>query len=315
MSLLPSYWKSVNLGDPKLADFFRGSILQIEEKIDGSQFSFGKVNGQLNMRSRSTELNLEAPEKLFSKSVNHLLSLNQDLIPDNVVFRGESVTSVRHNSNVYGRTPSGYIVLFGAEDLVTGRCFSHLELSDWANVFGIDVVPLLDTMEPDNMSGGEILTHLNRFLDRESYLGGCLVEGVAIKRLTNPIYYMDKPIFAKLVSASFKETQKKDWRKDNPTQLDALHVIAEEVGTPARYEKAIQRLKESGKFTGAVQDIGPLIKAVGDDIREECKEFIGARFAELFTDDVSRIATKGIPNWYKKKLQDNLASEIGEPNS
>jgi len=36
MGQLPSYWKSVNLGDPKLADFFRGSILQIEEKIDGS---------------------------------------------------------------------------------------------------------------------------------------------------------------------------------------------------------------------------------------------------------------------------------------
>lgn len=309
---LPSYWKSVNLGDPKLGEFFRGSILQVEEKIDGSQFSFGKVNGELFMRSRSTLLNLESPEKLFAKSVNHILSVNPNLIPNNIVFRGESVTSNRHNSNVYSRTPTGFIVLFGGEDLVTGRVLDHLELSECAANFGIDVVPILDTMNPDGMSGEEILSHLNKFLDRESYLGGCLVEGVAIKRLSNPIFYMDKPIFAKLVSASFKETQKKEWRKDNPTQLDALHVIAEEVGTPARYDKAIQRLKESGKYTGAVQDIGPLIKAVGDDIREECREFIGARFAELFTDDVSRIAVKGVPNWYKKKLQDNLASQIGE---
>ena len=49
-----SYPKVYALGHPATKDIFSGEVL-VEEKIDGSQFSFGVIDGVLRTRSKSCE--------------------------------------------------------------------------------------------------------------------------------------------------------------------------------------------------------------------------------------------------------------------
>jgi hypothetical protein len=41
----------------------------VEEKLDGSQFSFGRFGGELKCRSKGAQPNLFAPEKMFDIAV------------------------------------------------------------------------------------------------------------------------------------------------------------------------------------------------------------------------------------------------------
>ena len=43
-----SYGKIFNLGHKETEALFDGPVV-VEEKIDGSQFSFGSINGELNL--------------------------------------------------------------------------------------------------------------------------------------------------------------------------------------------------------------------------------------------------------------------------
>jgi len=50
-----SYPKVWNLGHPNIAMLFEEDVT-VEEKIDGSQFSFGIFHGELKCRSRGQQL-------------------------------------------------------------------------------------------------------------------------------------------------------------------------------------------------------------------------------------------------------------------
>ena len=53
-----------------------------------------------------------------------------------------------------------------------------------------------------------------------------------------------------------------------------MSVIIERYKTPARWEKAIQHLRDDGTLTNSPRDIGLLIKEVRKDIQEECQSEI-----------------------------------------
>jgi len=44
---------------------FDGEVT-IEEKVDGSQFSFGLIDGELQCRSHNQQLVIDEPEKMFA---------------------------------------------------------------------------------------------------------------------------------------------------------------------------------------------------------------------------------------------------------
>jgi hypothetical protein len=73
MSDLNTSWHSYpsiyNLGHKNVLDIFNEDVL-IEEKIDGSQFSFGLFADELRCRSKGATLNIDAPEKMFQKAVD-----------------------------------------------------------------------------------------------------------------------------------------------------------------------------------------------------------------------------------------------------
>lgn len=62
-----SYPKIYNLGHAALAELLLDPVT-VEEKVDGSQFSFGVIHGVLRCRSKGQELIVAAPEKMFERA-------------------------------------------------------------------------------------------------------------------------------------------------------------------------------------------------------------------------------------------------------
>lgn len=70
----------------------------------------------------------------------------------------------------------------------------------------------------------------------------------------------------------------------------------------ARWEKAVQHLRDAGKLQGAPQDIGPLIKEFQTDLMEECAAEIKEKLYEYALPKILRGASAGLPEFYKAKL-------------
>ena len=117
----------------------------------------------------------------------------------------------------------------------------------------------------------------------------------------------------------------------------------EQFNTEARFNKAIQKLKESGEYQGEPKEIGKLMKILNEDLEEECKEDVKEFFEQFNTEarfnkaiqklkesgeyqgepkEIGKLmkilnedleeeckedvkdATKGFPEWYKRQLLD-----------
>lgn len=286
---LSSYSSIYGLGHKAVADLTTVPCL-VEEKVDGSQLSFARIDGELLIRSKGAPIWPEAPPKMFAAGVDVIKTLD---LHDGWIYRGEYLRAPKHNTLVYSRTPHNYIALF---DISTGLedYLSYHEKAREAERLGLECVPLL-------FSGMVRLDTLKECLTRTSFLGGPLVEGVVIKPEQYNLYGPDKKVLmGKFVSEVFKETHRREWNT-SPSK-DVVMLIARDVSTPARWEKAIQSLREADQLTDSAKDIGPLIKAVHDDIEKEEQDYIKDRLYVHFRKDILRSALHGLPQWYKERL-------------
>lgn len=154
-------------------ELFDGEV-EISEKLDGSQLGLGKVNGELFVRSKGKEQDLDNPDMMFEKAVEYVKSI-EDRLPDNMTFYGEYLQKPKHNTLAYDRTPKNGIALFGVYDSATREHFGMDVILDWAAKLDVDAVPLLykGTSSPEEV--------LELVKDRVSYLGGQNIEGVVVK--------------------------------------------------------------------------------------------------------------------------------------
>lgn len=166
--------KILHIGDKQISSLFDGPV-EITEKVDGSQIGFGKVDGELFVRSKGKEQNLDAPDMMFEKGVEYIKTI-ADKIPDNMTFWGEYLNKPKHNTLAYDKTPKNFIALFGAYNSVTREHFGIHYCKAFANEFDMDTVPLL--YEGSEASPESILKTVN---DTVSYLGGSNIEGVVVK--------------------------------------------------------------------------------------------------------------------------------------
>lgn len=302
--MISSYPSIYALGHRYLEQLFDGPIV-IQEKVDGSQFSFGLINGQLQCRSKGQEIHVEAPEKMFAKAVETVKSI-APLLVEGWTYRAEYLQKPKHNCLAYGRAPKGNLVLF---DIVMDpeNYQSPRNIAAVAETLGIDCTPCF------YQGPGEDITEaipgvsfrrpigFEKFFERESFLGGCKIEGVVVKN-----YYrfgIDKKILiGKFVSAEFKEKHKVSWKVQNPTQADVVQHIIAELTTEARWRKAVQHLREAGKITDTPQDIGPIIKEIVADVEREESDHVREALFKHFWSQISRGVTRGVPEWYKKEI-------------
>lgn len=288
--------KILHIGNKQISDLFEG-VVEVTEKIDGSQLGLGKINGELFVRSKGKEQDLDNPDMMFEKAVEYIKSI-EDRLPDNMTFYGEYLNKPKHNILAYDRVPKNGIALFGVYDSVTREHFGMDVISDWAAKLDVETVPLLFKGETNAQA---VLDMVDK---TDSFLGGQKIEGVVVKRYTPWMFMGNIPLTVmsgKYVSEKFKEVHVRDWKKEH-TGKGKLEVAISQYKSEARWNKAIQHLREDGELTGSPSDIGRLIKEVRFDITLEEKENIKEELWKIYKDDFLRNAVFGLPEWYKKKL-------------
>jgi len=295
MTSWTSYPKLYALGHPKVMDLFRDTVI-VEEKVDGSQFSFGVHGGELHCKSKGAIIDVSGPgPDLFRPAVAMAKRLHgEGRLPEGYTFRGEAMCRPKHNTLAYDRAPRDGFILF---DVATGpeNYMNRGDKERLAERMEMEIVPVLFE---GVITGKEDLMGLMNTISR---LGGQKVEGVVIK---NYARFTDdsKPCMAKLVSEAFKEVHKGEWRKSNPTGGDIIDLLAAQYRTPSRWHKAVQHLREAGKLTESHKDIGPLIEEIKSDVRLECEHEIRDALMKWAWDKMARKMVDGAAQWYKNVL-------------
>ena len=298
--MLGRYGKIFALGH-RAAEGLLDRAVIVEEKVDGSQISWGLVGDppRLSVRSKRLDLDLGGPPNLFQPSVDSILRMAEDgVLSPGVIYRGEAISRPRHNTLTYGRVPKGHIALFDVDTGVQAYV-GYEEKARVAAELGVEAVPKLFE---GRLSGHEQLTEL---LDLKSFLGGPKIEGVVIKRLSDsPLFGEDGlPIRAKYVSERFKEAHSvnPDWKRVNQTEF--LKTLADSVSGPARWEKVVTGLQAEGLIEGGSPvEIGKIIRYIRADVRVECLDAIKNGLWRHFEKRFDATVTKGFPEWYKERL-------------
>lgn len=290
-----SYPSTFAIGHRALSELLLDPVI-VEEKVDGSQFSFGLFDHEdgervLHCRSKGAQLNIIAPEKMFTEAVQVAQAL-----PLHVgwTYRAEYLKKPKHNSLAYDRVPQNHLIVF---DINPGHeeYLSYAEKSAECARLGLEIVPLL-------FEG--LITSAEQFrsmLDRISVLGGQKIEGVVVKNYRR--FGPDKKVLiGKFVSEAFKEVHAAAWKASNPTRTDIVERLIDTLRTPARWSKAIQHLREKGQIEDSPRDIGLLIKEAQTDIEKECMALIAEKLAEWALPQIRRGVVRGLPEWYKDQL-------------
>jgi hypothetical protein len=277
----------------EIANIFDG-IVSVQEKVDGSQFSFGFVDGKLQFKTRRTELDENTPPgHMFYPIVEYVKSISTGLMPG-WIYRGEFLRTPRHNVLTYDRAPKNNFVLFDLESAFDQLFWSHDQLSDEAAKLGFDVIPQLYWGE---VSG---VAQIKQFLTNTSFLGGPKIEGVVIKNYL-PTVEGKAPMIGKYVSDDFKEVQAgpAGHRVKNG---DAIEEIGDMYCTEARWRKAVQVLRDSDKLEGSPRDIGQIVQEVQRDVLKEETESIKLALMAKYGKQIVNRSVAGLAEWYKRSL-------------
>jgi len=297
---MEGYAKIFQLGDRNVASIKDGMVL-VESKVDGSLFRIFCDGFYRQFGSKSIEYTKDnPPDKMFSLAVEQATKLLDGVNFENpIMIFCEYLKKPKHNSLCYDNVPKNNLMIF---DVIDNGVFLNYELKKaFAIAYGFDYARKLDYIEGDKIT----LDYIKEKLETTSFLGGQKIEGIVLKNY-NQVHslpcYLGKPLMAKFVSEEFKETNHKSGRKvgnnDNHVEL-----LAQEYKTVARWEKAVQHLKEKGLLSGNPKDIGLLTREVSKDVLDEEKENIKEELFKIFwKKNFSKEIIRGLPEWYKEKL-------------
>jgi len=290
-----SYPSIFAIGHRALSELLLDPVL-VEEKVDGSQFSFGLFDQEdgervLRCRSKGAQLNIVAPEKMFTEAVEVAKSLDLHV---GWTYRAEYLKKPKHNSLAYDRIPAKHLMVF---DINSGHeeYMPYAQKAEECARLGLEIVPKVFEGVIENVE------HFRSMIDRVSALGGQKVEGVVVKNYKR--FGPDKKVLmGKFVSESFKEVHAAKWKASNPTRTDIVERLIDTLRTPARWNKAIQHLRERGEIEDSPRDIGKLIKEAQEDIEKECMDLIAEKLADWALPQIRRGVVRGLPEWYKDQL-------------
>jgi len=297
---IPSYGKILTLGSHRTENALVGNII-IQEKVDGSLFGVGiNKDGELTMRSKGVIIHREHINNMFFKAASYILSIENTILsyPPNTYFYFEYLQNPKHNVLCYERVPTNNLVLFDAT--FNGKYSDRESLKTIAQNLNVDIVPQL--FEGEIPSDVENIDFLKNFFETDSYLGNEKIEGIVIKNYEQDVYIGSRlyPLFTKYVRETFKERHNTQWKKESIKASIQTYITT--FRSEARWQKALQHLREQGSIIGEPKDIGGLIKEVNKDILSEEKENIKEELFKFVIKDILRNATHGLPYWYKELL-------------
>ena len=222
-----------------------------------------------------------------------------------MTFRAEAICKPKHNTLAYARAPETGFVVFDINPSLE-RFLDPETVKTVCASMGWEVVPTYF----NGTFGGDLKKFVDEALQRDSFLGGPKIEGIVVKNYFR--FGKDHHVLmGKYVSEAFKEKHRKEWSVGIP--FDSL--IAGEYRNDARWNKAVQHLRDDGKLTDSVKDIGPLIAEIKRDILEEGEEEIKKRLFAHFWKDIARRVVAGFPEYYKTLLLKQQSVPLGDSAS
>lgn len=294
-----SYPKVYNLGHGAIKDLLAdGDQVFIQEKIDGSQFSFWlTADEKLAFKSKSRAFDEHTADDLFKKAVASVQDVHaKSGIRPGWIYRGEYLAKPKHNVLSYDRIPKGHIALFDINH-AQEQYLASMNVYEEAHRLNLECAQTLFVGVGSSLT----VDYLKELLEQTSQLGGQKIEGVVIKNYQR--FGKDgHALMGKHVSEAFKEIHQGEWKTANPTNNDILEILVSKYRTPARWQKAVQHLAEVGKLLGEPKDIGALFHEVNRDLEAECTNEIKDLLWEWAKKHVLRGATRGLPEWYKDQL-------------
>jgi len=292
MSSWHSYPKVWAIAHGAVLELFYDDVI-VQEKVDGSQFSFGIINDELKIRSKNQEMLIDAPEKMFNKAAETVRAIAHKLTPG-YTYRCEYLQKPKHNVLAYDRVPTNNLILY---DINIGeeQYADYTTVVNQAAWLNLEVVPLL-------YQGKVSSAHeLEKLLKTTSVLGGQKIEGFVCKNYSR--FGKDKKaLMGKFVSESFKEKHSNDWKNENPNSNDILQNLIDQYRTPARWDKAIIHLAEAGQLENSPKDIGKIVKEVPTDLLIECEAEIKEQLFKWAFPGLARGINKGLAEYYKERL-------------
>lgn len=307
MERIHSYPSIFGMGHKALRDvnFFGMDNLVVQIKVDGSQFSFTKLeDGNILFRSKGADILPGAVPNLFQRAVDAVYSLSDKLVVGHI-YRGECINALKHNSLTYKEIPQNHVALFDIE-IESQNFLPPNQVRSEAERIGFGIVPTVHTGPVKSVE------HVMELFKSAPHYLGVEPEGLVFKAYG--VYGPDKKTFmAKYVTEAFKEVHRKEWGESNPSVKDVVQQLIDELKTEARWNKAIQHLRDAGQLTETPKDIGPLLKEISADIRKEEEEYIKARLFKWAWERIGRGVVAGFPQWYKDKLvADTFAGTEGQ---
>lgn len=303
----------------KRAWFRNAERIRVDEKIDGSQISFGIApEGEVRtaqgkqapenefltkptlwIRSRSRFLDLENPDKMFAAAVESIRA-REKLLRPGYTYMGEYLNRPKHNVLAYERVPEGNIVLFDVAVLWEGddlQCWIFMsleELQAHAEIVELECVQSADLPFNGTLPGADYF--------KASMLGG-IPEGVVVKAWTEK-----ERVIAKIVSEQFKEVKGDRTSRTQANPQDELPIrFANRFCPPARFVKAVQRMKENGEWNEAMSDIPRLRQLVTEDLVGECGEQMRDELFEMFRRKIIGASLQPLAAWYEQYLTNDNA--------
>ena len=271
----------------------------VEEKIDGSQFSFQRIEDEVKMRSKGAEV--FAGQGGMFEEASHIEADYANMV-EGYIYRCEYLQKPKHNVLKYDRVPQGNLIVFDVEH--SDGFAPPEEKKELAAVLKLETVPVL-------YQGIVTLEVLQGLLERESVLGGPKIEGVVIKPVGYSLWGVDKKVLmAKYVSEAFKETHRKEWKSDSGGNKDVIALLVASLNTEARWQKAVQHLREAEKLENSPRDIGPLMLEMKYDTLLEEKDFIAEKLLGWALPQLKQALGRGLPEWYKQKLMEEAFSNV-----
>lgn len=293
----PKLWA---LGGNNVRSIFDGNVV-IQEKVDGSQISFGNIDGVLKIKSKNRTIDHGSKnvDRLFADAVKHIRILfGGGLLNPGWTYRAEVLSAKKHNTLEYGRVPQGNLVIYDIECSL--NCFLCQSLvGEESKLLGCAYAPVYfdGTIDSDT----DVYSMLSDLLLNESFLGGPKIEGLAIKnysKTTDQGHIM----MAKFVSDEFREQHAVPWKKRNPGSRDILKSLTEKYKTEQRWMKSIFALRDSGVLDYSARDIGLIVSDIQKSLSEEESDHIKDVLYSWAWRKISRGVVSGLPEFYKKWL-------------
>jgi hypothetical protein len=281
----------------------KGQQVIIQEKVDGSQISFGrKLDGFLHGKSHKKQLDMTAPNTMFGPAVASIKRADDKMcmgLAPNYIFRGEYLSRPKHNILCYDRIPKQNVIIFDIEAGDDSKAYFPPDVvRNIASKAGFEVVPTLWKGQYDDVD----FDLINELLKTRSILGGNLIEGIVIKCYSQRDANGDT-LMCKYVRDDFKEM---NGGKKNKTQVDIVNDIGNALAVHARFEKAVQHAIEEDELMGDMTDMGILMRKLNEDFEEHVDE-IKTQLYSHYRKQIQRVSANGFATWYKGKLLDQTS--------